>query len=266
MPCNSPWYGASLVVALLVPGLLQPCWSAADQKEPAARPQGAAGKVSPSERSLGVQGARLATQGRADNGIPACASCHGAQGEGMAASGVPRLAGQLPAYLVRQIESFSLATRTHPVMSPLAKAMTLEQNIAAAFYYATLEPGTAASNASAQPGPVLVSPAPATSASASQSVAPDRGQTLASAGDEAAKIQACADCHGAGGKGGPPAYPYLAGQHASYLMRSLAQWKSGQRKNDSSGQMQAIAARLSDADIAALATYYASQPPPGGHR
>jgi len=204
----------------------------------------------------GALGARLATQGAPAQGVPACATCHGAQGEGMAGSGFPRLAGQSAAYLGRQIESFQQDTRSHPVMSPIAKAMTAEQNRAAAAYYAGL--GTAAAGAA---------PAPAGQPAAPASAAPvggaeQRGLRLAQVGDDAGQVQACANCHGPGGAGEPPAYPYLAGQHADYLTSALGQWKSGSRKNDPSGQMPAIAARLADADIAAVAAYYASQPAP----
>lgn len=255
-----PW---SFWAAALVLGLA-PGWSAAQPAAPDARSQGAAG-LTPGgapERSLSAQGARIVAQGVPDKGIAACASCHGAQGDGLAASGFPRLAGQSPAYLVRQIESFAQDTRSHPLMSPIAKAMTLEENLAAASYYASLDPG-----ASAQGRPPVAMPLPGASAavttgSAHQGAKADRGQRLASVGDEAAQIKACASCHGPGGAGEAPAYPYLAGQHASYLVNALTQWKSGKRRNDPDGQMQAIASRLSEADIAAVAAYYASQPPP----
>lgn len=75
-------------------------------------------------------------------------------------------------------------------------------------------------------------------------------------------MQACINCHGPGGAGEPPVYPYLAGQHASYLKTALEEWKSGKRTNDPSGQMNTIAKRLSDGDIAALSGYYASLTPP----
>ncbi|MDB5939009.1 MAG: hypothetical protein JWP77_1373 [Polaromonas sp.] len=216
--------------------------------------QAAPGAGSAAPASSAALGARLAAQGAPDNGVPACASCHGAQGEGMAAGGFPRLAGQSGAYLARQIESFRQDTRSHPVMSPIAKAMTPEQNLATAAYYAGL---------AAAPGDVAPASQPAASANAAAArPGADRGLRLASVGDDAAQVQACANCHGPAGAGEPPAYPYLAGQHAAYLASALGQWKSGSRKNDPSGQMPAIAARLTDADIAALAAYYASQPPP----
>lgn len=202
-------------------------------------------------------GARLASQGAPESGVPACASCHGARGEGMAAGGFPRLAGQSAVYLARQIESFRQDARSHPVMSPIAKAMTQAQNQATAAYYA----GLAAAPAGVAPGSQPAAP-PNAAAAARADSGEQRGLRLASVGDDAAQVQACANCHGPGGAGEPPAYPYLAGQHAAYLVSALGQWKNGSRKNDPSGQMPAIAARLNDSDITALAAYYASQPAP----
>ena len=201
-------------------------------------------------------GARLVSQGAPENGVPACASCHGARGEGMAAGGFPRLAGQSAAYLARQIESFRQDARSHPVMSPIAKAMTQAQNQAAAAYYAGLAAAPAGVAPARQPA------APPNAAAARTDSGEQRGLRLASVGDDAAQVQACANCHGPGGAGEPPAYPYLAGQHAAYLVSALGQWKNGSRKNDPSSQMPAIAARLNDSDITALAAYYASQPAP----
>ena len=253
--------GSALAAAVVLLGL-QPGGAAAQQAAPMAQQEGTAKRAAPAassaDRSLGALGTRIVTQGIPDKGVAACASCHGLQGEGMAASGIPRLAGQSPAYLVRQIESFTQDTRSHPLMSSIAKAMTLEQNMASAFYYASLDPAAG--------GVFAAGPAPGASAapgsSPPDSAQVERGQRLARAGDEAAQVQACASCHGPGGVGEPPAYPYLAGQHASYLVSALTQWKSGLRRNDPSGQMQAVVSRLSDADIAAVAAYYASLPPP----
>jgi cytochrome c553 len=253
-------YGGALAAALLL-GLQPHGWAqppASSTEGPVKRPAPAASSASSTEHSLGALGTRLVTQGLPDKGIAACANCHGVQGEGMAASGFPRLAGQSPAYLVRQIESFVEDSRSHPLMSPIAKAMTLEENMASAFYYASLDPdgGVAGTRPPASAAPASQASGPSTGTQA------ERGQRLARAGDEAAQIQACARCHGPSGAGEPPAYPYLAGQHASYLVNALNQWKSGQRRNDPGGQMRAVASRLSDADIAAVAAYYANMRPP----
>ncbi|MFP5507248.1 MAG: c-type cytochrome [Gammaproteobacteria bacterium] len=70
------------------------------------------------------------------------------------------------------------------------------------------------------------------------------------------KSATCVACHGADGNSTDPQYPRLAGQHASYLERALLDYRSGARKNPI---MAGFAAGLSDADIADLAAYYASQ-------
>ncbi len=91
----------------------------------------AAWAASPAE-----QGELLATKGA--TGVLACATCHGAQGQGMAA--FPYLAGQGEAYLARQLGEFASGTRNNPVMGPIAKAMSAEQITAASAYYAQLPP------------------------------------------------------------------------------------------------------------------------------
>ena len=72
-----------------------------------------------------------------------------------------------------------------------------------------------------------------------------------------AKSASCAACHGADGRGIAPNFPVLAGQYADYLVKSLKQYRSGERNN---ALMAPLAADLSDADIADLAAYYASLP------
>ena len=85
----------------------------------------------------------------------------------------------------------------------------------------------------------------------------------ADAGDPAAgkkKTSMCAGCHGIGGYKTvfPEVYhvPKLGGQHAAYLVKALQEYKAGNRTHPS---MRAIAAGLSDKDMADLAAYYASE-------
>jgi cytochrome c553 len=77
-----------------------------------------------------------------------------------------------------------------------------------------------------------------------------------SAGDGQAKAQTCQACHGLDGKSLDPSYPNLAGQHESYLVKALADYRAGRRTN---AVMGAMAAPLSDRDIEDLAAWYASQ-------
>lgn len=81
-------------------------------------------------------------------------------------------------------------------------------------------------------------------------------------GDAAAgkgKNAMCIGCHGIGGYKTvfPEVYhvPKIGGQHAAYIVKALQEYKSGNRSHPS---MRAIAAGLSDKDMADLAAYYAS--------
>ena len=214
---------------------------------PTATPAQGQAAATPASKELG---ARLATQGVPN--VAPCASCHGANGEGNAAGGFPRIAGQSSSYLARQLQSYANGDRKNPVMEPIAKALNDEQREAAASYYASLV-GRPASTAN---------PA-APAGSAPSRAVQQRGAQLAGVGDNAIQVQACANCHGPGGIGEAPAYPYLAGQHASYLQAVLGEWKSGARKTDPSRQMVLIAQALSDDDVRAVAAYYAALPAPG---
>ncbi len=89
-------------------------------------------------------------------------------------------------------------------------------------------------------------------------------QTYA-AGDVAAgkeKSGVCAACHGADGNSTNPQWPKLAGQHAGYVAKQLADYKAGaQRRNE---VMAPMAAGLSDQDMLDLAAFYSIQASTGG--
>ena len=68
-----------------------------------------------------------------------------------------------------------------------------------------------------------------------------------------AKSGVCAGCHGADGNSANPTWPKLAGQHASYIAKQLADFK-GKKRSDM--LMSAQATGLSDQDMADLAAYY----------
>ncbi|HEX8603149.1 MAG TPA: c-type cytochrome [Pseudoduganella sp.] len=194
-------------------------------------------------------GQQIAASGGA-NGVTACVTCHGAQGEGNPAANFPRIGGQSAYYLNKQMLAFANGTRENPIMTPIAKAMSDQQKRDTSAYYESLAaPAAAAAAAGA-------APAKPTAAQL------ERGRVLAMVGDEAKQVQSCANCHGPGGRGEAPTYPYLAGQHAGYFTAAMGEWKGGQRRTDNSGQMPSIAKRLSDDDVAALAAFYGAQPVP----
>lgn len=64
--------------------------------------------------------------------IPACASCHGAEGQGMAI--FPRLAGQHAPYLLKQLLVIQNALRTAPVMHGVVKDLNRDQMLAVTAY------------------------------------------------------------------------------------------------------------------------------------
>jgi cytochrome c553 len=78
----------------------------------------------------------------------------------------------------------------------------------------------------------------------------------------AQKVQMCQGCHGIPGwrTAYPEVYrvPKIAGQHPTYFVKALQAYKTGERTHPS---MRAIAASLSDDDMANLAAYYAQSGP-----
>jgi len=69
----------------------------------------------------------------------------------------------------------------------------------------------------------------------------------------------CAACHGDNGVSPAPEFPSLAGQLATYTYKQLQDYKNGQRTHT---LMSSIAAGLSDQDMADMAVWYSSLPPP----
>ncbi|NDC61844.1 MAG: cytochrome c4 [Betaproteobacteria bacterium] len=62
----------------------------------------------------------------------------------------------------------------------------------------------------------------------------------------------CVSCHGAQGNAGAPIYPKLSQQHPEYLVKQLAEYKSGKRAN---AIMAGMAAALSEDDMRNVAAY-----------
>lgn len=183
-------------------------------------------------------GATIATKGT-KSGVAACNSCHGAKGEGIAATGFPRIAGEPGYYLVNQLKDYASGVRDNSMMSPIAKALTEAEKEAVSAYFASLPVPNVNQGKKASKGKIK------------------RGEILATTGDMKLFIQACNNCHGPGGRGVAPAIPSLAAQHPGYLAQQITAWKEGKRTS-SPEQMAVIAKKLSDKDISALAAYFES--------
>jgi len=63
----------------------------------------------------------------------------------------------------------------------------------------------------------------------------------------------CSLCHGKGGESASAVYPRLAGQHAEYIARQLADFKSGKRKSET---MKPQAEPLTPNEMVALGAYF----------
>ena len=185
---------------------------------------------------LGAHGGANAQAAVVPAGAAACASCHGARGEGV--GDFPRLAGTGGAYLRAQLDAFAAGQRKSAVMQPIARALAPEQRAQVAAYYASL-------------------PAPVRPEDQAPKGPGDVGAWLATRGRWSQEIPACAQCHGPGGSGVGASFPPLAGQPAAYLVQQLQAWHGDGRPPGPLGLMQQIARKLSDADIQAVSAYYA---------
>lgn len=72
------------------------------------------------------------------------------------------------------------------------------------------------------------------------------------------KTALCLACHGADGNSMNVIWPRLAGQHASYILKQLRDFKAAKRLDPT---MQGMVAALSDEDMINIAAYYESQKP-----
>jgi len=178
-------------------------------------------------------GAQIVAQGTA-RGAVACSRCHGFDGAADGSGAFPKLAGQSPEYLEKQMRVYASGERKNALMEPIAKGLSESEIQAVAQYYASLR----ANSFAAKP-------------QTSELIA--RGEQIAKVGDLSLRVQACESCHGPNGFGEPPAVPYLAGQYRQYTSLQIQMYRRGYRKSD---QMKDPAQNLRDEDVAAVAAYF----------
>lgn len=197
--------------------------------------------------TLLVAGSALAEEGKVDpftGGSPeagqaksaTCAACHGPGGNS-ASPDFPKLAGQNSAFIYRSLQALKSGHRQAPVMNPMAAPLSDQdmKDLAAYFASQPAQPGVAS------PDSVKVA------------------EPLFRAGDARRGLPACAGCHGPQGHGNAGAgYPRIGGQHAKYVAAMLRRYrdKSGMAEEQTqTTMMSAVAAKLNDAEIDALASY-----------
>ncbi|MGV6851206.1 MAG: c-type cytochrome [bacterium] len=176
-----------------------------------------------------------AAAGQAKSGT--CAGCHMADGNSMNGEW-PKLAGQHPEYLQRQLSLFKTGERNNPIMMGMAAALSDQDMADLAAYFSAQKRSAGAADAK------LVA----------------LGKKIYRGGiRDDRNVVACMACHGPDGKGnGPAGYPSLASQHSKYIETQLKSFRKGVvwGKGDNANKtMSGVVKYLSDEEIAAVASY-----------
>lgn len=162
-----------------------------------------------------------------------CAGCHAVDGNS-AAPANPKLAGLNAEYINKQLVNFKSGERKSPVMMGIVANLTPDdfKNLAAYYSAQQLKPVKAKDQALAL-----------------------MGQKIYRGGVQGSGVPACASCHGAQGQGVPIQFPRLAGQHTDYIYDQLNKFRTGERANDGAKMMRTIAAKMTESDMRAVASY-----------
>jgi cytochrome c553 len=162
-----------------------------------------------------------------------CAACHGPDGNSPNPMW-PKLAGQVPEYLVKQLKDFKSGARKDPLMSGQVAGLTEQDMKDLAAYYSTQ--------------PITLGTAQADKPTI------ERGERMYRGGNAKFGVSACMSCHGPSGHGIPPRFPRVSAQHAAYTEKQMWAFKNGERTNDDD-MMTRIAFRMSAEDIKAVSQY-----------
>lgn len=166
-----------------------------------------------------------------------CQHCHGVNGisdEPM----IPKLAGQYRDYIIKQIFDFQIANRHNELMTPMAHAFDNIQDIRdIASFFASQPPmrGRRPNNLGMKLGKPIY-----------ENGLQERG------------VFACSGCHGklaGNAQTNNSMFPVLAGQHRSYLIKQLLDFRDHRRQTDPSGIMHNISKSLTKKEIYAVAEY-----------
>lgn len=169
-----------------------------------------------------------------------CAACHATDGNSTLSAN-PVLAGQHADYTLKQLMNFRTldgkpAARLNAVMAGMVASLSAGDLRNLAAYFEAQKPKPRAAR-----DPELAR----------------LGQAIYRGGILAKNVAACTACHGPNGTGMPAQFPRLAGQFAEYTTAQLRAFRSGERANDPNRMMRAVAEKLSDREIAAVAEYIA---------
>ncbi len=164
-----------------------------------------------------------------------CTGCHNEDGNSTTPE-FPKIAGLDAAYITKQINDFKKDKRVSEIMGPMANQIPDKEVKVLAAYF---------SKQKRTPGVVTDAKLAAV------------GQQIYDDGLVNAAVPACSGCHGEKGEG-TDKFPRLAGQHTTYLITQMNNFKNTVRNNDSRKVMRAITLRMTEQDIKAVAEYITS--------
>jgi cytochrome c553 len=159
-----------------------------------------------------------------------CSICHGAEGES-ASPIFPRLAGQHPEYISKQLADFRDGRRKG-TMNDQARELTDDEIKALGAFFAQKKPKAYTVG--------------------DQDLAAV-GRYIYHKGNSYSGVASCASCHGPTGDG-TARLPRLAGQHAAYVESQLKEFNKRERTNDNA-VMQTIASKLTELEMRAVSVY-----------
>lgn len=171
-----------------------------------------------------------------------CAGCHGVDGVSPVPT-QPNLAGMSWQYIAKQLKHFKSGQRDNAIMKGFATTLSDADMKSLGVYFSSMKGR------------------PIGTKDEKLAMTAER---LYRAGDATRGIPACAGCHSPTGAGIPALYPRVGGQHAEYTVAQLSAFRAGTRgmasKDDSNAtgkMMMAIAGKLTETEIKALAEYTA---------
>ena len=163
-----------------------------------------------------------------------CNACHMPDGNSVVPM-FPKLAGQHAEYLEKQLADYVAGKRANDAMGPVIPQIKAADIKGIAAFYAGQKPA---------PGTV------------NDAALAEVGRKLYEDGNEESGVPACVGCHQPAGEGNPR-FPRLAGQHQAYTSLEMQDFKTGLRANDKGKVMRAVADRLTETEIYAVAEYLA---------
>ena len=171
-----------------------------------------------------------------------CGACHGADGNSTSPA-IPKLAGQFPQYIVKQLKAFAAApgapnARVSATMAPIAAKLSDTDMADVAAYYASLPRSKGAPREAARLA---------------------LGEKTYTHGDPSHDLPACISCHRPSGQGIEPDFPVIGAQSPDYIDAQLATWEAN--RGHRGKLMSLIVPHLQADERQAVADYIAQLEP-----